>query len=255
MEDAGQSISQKKSPMLSPVGMPHIMSPTSKHYSMKSPPYGPGGSHVLDVAPSHPIRPQLSKTHRNTAPGKRPPGRPPKNRPVLYEPPRPTHSHSDRSQYTMSKYGSPPPHHAFGHRESPTAIHHPMKSPPPSHQPQTHSKPSHFSPPIPGRTGNVMTFSEALELVKHQSARKMEQAGSYDCPRTHNVNTHPQMAPVHQPFYTVHGRVYKKYVDTLSLVVNFVKKLICASYCGIWYSTLLWHYCNTPLCRRAMSFL
>ena len=207
--------------MLSPAGMPHIMSPTSKHYSMKSPPYVPGGSHIIDTSPSHHAKPQLPKSHRTSTPGKRPPGRPPKNRPVMYEPARPTHAHSDGSQYTMSNYGSPPHHpHAFGHRESPTAMHHSMRSPPPGHQSQAHSKPSHFSPPIPGRTGNVMTFSEALELVKHQSARKMKQGGTYDCQRPHDVNSHPQMAPAHQPFYTVHGRVYKKCVPSYIIILR-----------------------------------
>jgi len=212
-EESSQNLSQKKSPMLSPGSMPHIMSPTSKHYSMKSPLYGPGGPHAIDTAPSHHAKPQAQKTHRTSAPGKRPPGRPPKNRPVAYEPQQPAHVHPDGLQYTMSQYSSPPHHpHAFGHRQSPTAIHHAVKSPPPSHHPQGHSTPSHFSPSIPGRTGNVMTFSEALEMVKHQSARKMEQSGPYDYSRAHDINPHsnPRVVPVQQPFYTVHGRVYKK---------------------------------------------
>ena len=60
-----------------------------------------------------------------------------------------------------------------------------------------------------------MTFSEALELVKNQSARKMEQAGSYDSGRTHSSNAigQPRMSTVQQPVYTVHGRVYKRFVE------------------------------------------
>ena len=186
------------------------MSPTSKHYSMKSPPYQPGGSHHIDPSQSYHGKPNQQKTHRTATPGKRPPGRPPKNRPAVYEPVRPSHAHPEGSQFGMSNYGSPPQHHSFGHRESPTGMHHHhMKSPPPSHHSQAHSRPAHFSPPLPGRTGNVMTFSEALELVKNQSARKMEQAGSYESTRTHDVNSRGN--PVHQPVYTVHGRVYKRY--------------------------------------------
>lgn len=195
--------------------MHHIMSPTSKHYSMRSPPYQPSGPFVMDTSPPHYPKPLPQKTHRTATPGKRPPGRPPKNKQAMYEPHRPAHIHGDGSQYTMTNYGSPPHHpHTFSHRESPTAMHHSMKSPPPGHHSQGHSRPSHFSPPIPGRTGNVMTFSEALELVKNQSARKMEQAGTYDSPRTHDVSSHgnPQMMGGHQPVYTVHGRVYKRLV-------------------------------------------
>lgn len=195
------------------------MSPTAKHYSMKSPPYQPTGNLVIDTSPSHHSKSLPQKAHRTVTPSKRPPGRPPKNKAAMYEPARPSHLHGDGSPFGMSGYGSPPHHHhAFGHRESPTAMHHAIKSPPPSHQAQGHSRPSHFSPPIPGRTGNVMTFSEALELVKHQSARKMEQAGTYDSPRTHEVSSHgnPQMAPGHQPVYTVRGRVYKRYVQFTS---------------------------------------
>ena len=190
---------QRNSPIISPT---NLISPGAKQYGMQSSPYPAPGGPVIDTLKHE------QKSSRPTAPGKRPPGRPPKNRAV-----EPRHSRlpHDSPDYSIAKYTSPPGHHP-GYQDPQVAMHHPLRSPSPGHQVQHHSRPSHFSPPIPGRTGNVMTFSEALELVKHQSARKMEQAPSYDSPRTHNTSASakPHMVSGHQPFYTAGGRVYRR---------------------------------------------
>ncbi|XP_065051572.1 MPN domain-containing protein-like [Rhopilema esculentum] len=201
VERAGedQMAFQRNSPIVSPTS---LISPGAKQYGMQSSPYPTPGGPAIDTLKHEP------KSGRATAPGKRPPGRPPKNRVV-----EPRHSRlpHDSPDYSMAKYTSPPGHHP-GYQDPQVAMHHPLRSPSPGHQVQHHSRPSHFSPPIPGRTGNVMTFSEALELVKHQSARKMEQAPSYDSRRTHNTSAtaKPHMVSGHQPFYTAGGRVYRR---------------------------------------------
>ncbi len=153
----------------------------------------------------HSPRAPSLKSPKPTIARKKPLGRPPKNRPPeLTRHPSPS---SVNAKFHSPKFDSPPPLHS-PRQISPKGVPSPIKSPPAGYHQPHHSRPSDFSAPIPGRTGNVMTFSEALELVKSQSAKKMEQADSYGKSHTSSASSGaPRMSTTP---YVVHGRVYKK---------------------------------------------
>lgn len=182
--------------VISPTGIRPLLSPMSEQSSL---------SLSLLVAKPKSVASLKSPKETGTKrrPQGRPPGRPPKSR---------TSSTDSRStepsekQLDISNLRSPP--HLNDSRHMSHGYYPPVQSPPGSHHSSHHSRSSQFSPPIPGRTGNVMTFSQALEMMKNQSARKMEQASSPSRTQLASASSaEPKMSPMP---YVVHGRVYKK---------------------------------------------
>eukprot|EP00794_Sanderia_malayensis_P017305 gene17305-19038_t len=190
-----ETVEHEQPSRISPIGIHPLFSPMSEH--------GKGTPDTMPISlPIQVPKPSSLKTPKAPAVKKRI-GRPPKNR-SLAELPAASHS---VDKYGLPLFGSPP-HVPSPHQASPKLAQRQMKSPTPD-KASHHSRLSDFQTPIPGRTGNVMTFSEALELVKSQSTGKMEQSGTYSRPQTSNVSMGtPRMSAMSHS--SASGRVYKR---------------------------------------------